>query len=142
MYHYQPHSLYHHQFIPFTPNALPVANRTHNNEQKLTRTILLVNACLLTTWLPDCIIGTFLFLVASQTITASDDTFALIQTLRSYSSFGFFLNGSLNGLIYLVRINRIRNLYKPKLSHLFRRGKVQTENQKEGTELEGSSSLD
>ena len=53
-------------------NSMAAADRTHNNEQK--HAILMVNGCFICTWLPDCIIGTYTFLVYAgflQCITSS-----------------------------------------------------------------------
>ena len=115
---------------------MPTANHTHNNEAKLTRTVLIVNACLITTWLPDCILATYIFLNTSKIITVSAETKAHLKIWRNYLFFGTYANGFLNGLIYILRINRIKNFYKLKLSQIFRGAKKQTEEQNEETEIE------
>ena len=101
-------------------NAMPASNRTHNNEEKLTVTILIVNACLIMTWLPDSICGAYELLIRFNVIPASAYTRVYIRYISGYLSLGVYINGATNGLIYMIRINRVKSFYKQKLCQLFK----------------------
>ena len=98
---------------------MPSTSRTHNNENRLTKTILLVNFCFVITWLPNCVLGIYESLIDSNTVNASSDFVAIIKVAISYLSMGTYFNGGLNGFIYSVRLARIREFYKNAFRNFF-----------------------
>ena len=98
---------------------MPPADRTHSNERKLTKTILIVNTTLIITWLPDCILGIYFFLLHGGLVHSSYDQ--VIITVSDYVHYVTFVNGALNGLIYTIRLARIRTFYKTAIRNVFYR---------------------
>ena len=107
--------------------AMPTENRTHDNEKQITRTILIVNFCLLATWLPNSMNGVYRMLIKSGYVTASTKTIALLGNFNEYLRFGKYINGALNGLILMTRIARIRTYYKNMLIKTFCRANEEHE---------------
>ena len=87
-------------------------NRTHRNEQKITKTILIVNFCLLITWLPDCIAAILTHAFALGGIHAPFETKKIIGELYNYFQLGIFINSGLNACIYLTRTPKLKAFYK------------------------------
>ena len=100
-------------------NSMAATDRTHNNEQRLTLTILIVNGCLVCTWLPDCILGLYSTLLQAGIVQSS--YFLVIVDVRMYVYYITFINGALNGLIYTLRLARIKSFYRTALRNIFTR---------------------
>ena len=91
---------------------MAIDNRTHRNEQKTTKTILIVNFCLLITWLPDTIFSICSYLVFLGAVNIPSATSDIIGHLSNYSQLGVVINGGLNACIYIIRVPQLRTLYR------------------------------
>ena len=82
---------------------------------------LLVNAFVILTWLPDCVVSVYWSLLTSRTINVSKETYALVHQLHIYLFLGTYLNGGINGLVYILRLRRLRIFYYDIFSQLCQR---------------------
>ena len=100
---------------------MPSTSCTHNNEDRLTKTIVIVNFCIVFTWLPADILSIYQYLYMLDIVDKpSADTRTKIRIAnRIYLNAGFYFNGGLNSLIYTVRLARIRRFYKDAARRLF-----------------------
>ena len=96
-------------------SAMPLESRTHQNERKITKTILLVNFCLITSWVPYYIVAVYNSLVSAEIFTTDSDTRITIVALQGYLVIGCYANAGLNATIYMTRVARFRHFLLRKL---------------------------
>jgi len=87
---------------------MPSNTRTHRNEQKLTKTIIIVNICLISLWIPHSVV---------TTLSLIDDNFDLLTNIKTledishWTPMGVYINTALNAIIYTSRIGKLRRFY-------------------------------
>ena len=87
------------------------ASRTHRNEKRLVKTILIVNTCLSICIIPQSVLGGLKVLLDIGILEYDYETYSIILNGFSFLRPAVFMNGALNASIYLCRIRHLRNFY-------------------------------